>query len=147
MDRKPCGDWALAFGVALKTFAAKGVFGSAKALKFQLFFASTHLNSVTYGNLQNHRSLCKRSIRNLKNGNGFRLRWRRIFLSCGDCPSLRALGVPAFRAGTGAYFGKFGFFGLGIGFRLRPAADILIIRRFPSLKALGVTAFRALTSA
>ncbi len=46
MDRKPCGDRAFAFGVALQALATKGVFGGAKAFEFQLIFASTHLNSL-----------------------------------------------------------------------------------------------------
>ncbi len=59
MDRKPCGDWALAFGIALKAFSAKGVFGGAKAFEFQLFFSLSHLDYLSCGTLQDHRSLCK----------------------------------------------------------------------------------------
>ncbi len=36
---------------------------------------------------------------------------RRSFLSCGDYPSLRTLGVTAFLAVTGAKLGRFGVFG------------------------------------
>ncbi len=42
VDRKSCGDWALAFGIALKAFSAEGVFGALRPLNSNCFYVGPY---------------------------------------------------------------------------------------------------------